>query len=308
VKLGDETLEWFATRLAGEGVTLRSGPFVIRLKISLPELAAPLYLLYHDFPVQDEAFVDYHVEVKLARRGLPWTEQQCRFLRDGAAPFVPFSREVALAMVEWGLNWCFYSQADQYLNIHAAVVARDDLALILPGRPGVGKSTLCAALVHRGWRLLSDELALIRPADGKLLPTVRPLSLKNQSIELISAFAPEAVMAPEIENTLKGRIALVRPPQDSVLRADVPAQPAWIAFPRYVAARPEGLTAVPKTRGFFRLAENSFNYRILGETAFRETCKLVDACPCYDLTYSSLDEAVATLDRLPRPRAAADAP
>ena len=308
MRLGDETLEWFATRLAGEGVKLKSGPFVIQLKTSLPELAAPLYLLYRDSPLPGEGFTDYHVEVEQARRGLPWTERQCRFLRDGVSPFLPFSREVALAMVEWGLNWCFYSQADQYLNIHAAVVARDDLALILPGRPGVGKSTLCAALAHRGWRLLSDELALIRPGDGKLLPTVRPLSLKNQSIELIRAFAPEAVLAPEIENTLKGRIALVRPPRDSVLRADVPAAPAWIVFPRYVAARPEGLTAVSKTRGFFRLADNSFNYRILGETAFRETCKLVEACPCYDLTYSSLEQAVAILDRLPRPQAAAGAP
>ena len=79
-------------------------------------------------------------------------------------------------------------------------------------------------------------------------------------------------------------------------------------FPRYVAARPEGLTAVPKTRGFFRLADNSFNYRILGETAFRETCKLVEACPCYDLTYSSLEQAVAILDRLSRPQAAVGAP
>jgi predicted ATPase len=30
--------------------------------------------------------------------------------------------------------------------------------VILPAPPGSGKSTLCAALVTRGWRLLSDEL------------------------------------------------------------------------------------------------------------------------------------------------------
>jgi HprK-related kinase A len=308
VRLGDESLEQFAARLAGEGVTLKSGPFVIRLNISLPELAEPLYLLYRDFPVCDEDFADYRVKVELAPKLFPWSEQKCRFLRDDASPVPDFSRDVALAMMEWGLNWCFYSQADQFLNIHAAVVAKNDQAMILPGRPGIGKSTLCAALVHRGWRLLSDELALIRPGDGRLWPTVRPISLKNTSIDLIRDFAPEAVLGPEIENTFKGRIALVRPPRDSVLSADVAAQPTWIVFPRYVSARPDGLTTVPRTRGFFRLADNSFNYRILGEIAFLETCKLVETCPCFDLTYSSLEEAVAIVDRLPIEQAALSEP
>ena len=75
MRLGDETLERFAARLAGDGVTLKSGPFAIRLNVSLPELAEPLYLLYRDFPVPDEAFVDYHIEVKLVRRPTPWAEQ-----------------------------------------------------------------------------------------------------------------------------------------------------------------------------------------------------------------------------------------
>jgi len=30
----------------------------------------------------------------------------------------------------------------------------------MPAKPGVGKSTLCAALAHRGWRLLAELLVL----------------------------------------------------------------------------------------------------------------------------------------------------
>jgi HprK-related kinase A len=307
MRLGEQSLSDFADRLAGPGITFGSGPFVIQLKVSVPEIAAPIHLLYRDFPLLSDDFVDYHVAIRSTGRRLPWTQPSYQFTRDSTSPFSPFDHYMSLVMLEWGLNWCFYGQADQFLNIHAAVVAREDQALILPGQPGAGKSTLCAALAHRGWRLLSDELALIRPGDDKLLPIVRPLSLKNQSIELIRAFAPEAVLGPETDNTAKGRIALVRPPQDSVLQAQVPARPAWIVFPRYVAAAPAELVPATKTRSFFRLAANSFNYQILGETAFRETCKLVDACPCFDFTYSNLDEAVAIFDHLPSPRKAAGA-
>ena len=45
-----------------------------------------------------------------------------------------------------------------------ALRIKDDFAVIVPGQSGQGKSTLCAALVARGWRHISDEFALMDPA------------------------------------------------------------------------------------------------------------------------------------------------
>lgn len=59
------------------------------------------------------------------------------------------------------------------------------LPAIVPAPLDSAKRTLCAALVGKGWRLLSDELALVRLDTGELVPLPRPISLKNASINII---------------------------------------------------------------------------------------------------------------------------
>src|SRR3546814_415588 len=134
----------------------------------------------------------------------------------------------ALPMLEWGLNWCIGAHGHQFLIIHAAVIERNGLAAILPGAPGPGKSTLTACLVHNGWRLLSDEMALVSLQDGGLTALARPISLKNRSIDLIADILPNAALSARSEDTVKGAVALLKPPTTSVERVAEPARPAWV--------------------------------------------------------------------------------
>jgi HprK-related kinase A len=208
---------------------------------------------------------------------------------------------MAVPMLEWSINWCAATRANQYVMIHAAVLERDGGALILPGVTGAGKSTLCAGLAHRGWRLLSDEFALIRPGDGGLDPWPRPISLKNTSIDVIRGWAPGARMSTPVPNTNKGTIAHVRPPADSVRRAAEPAAPAWLVFPTFEKHAAATLTRLPRARAFFRLADCSFNYGALGIRGFQTLSRMIDACDAYEFRYSSLDEALSLLGELSRP-------
>jgi hypothetical protein len=62
--------------------------------------------------------------------------------------------------------------------VHAAVVAIDGRAIVLPGRSLAGKTTLCAALLAAGAEYLSDEYAAL-DRDGLVHPYPRPLALRE---------------------------------------------------------------------------------------------------------------------------------
>jgi HprK-related kinase A len=298
-----------AARLRRGGIPLRIGPFVARLRSAIPSVAEGVGLLYRDYAVADDhGFVDFHVELAPPKNLRRWFRSQVLFLFDGRTPFKPLPSAQAFPFFEWGLNWCVANYAHQYLVIHAAVVAKDGEAVILPGAPGSGKSTLCAGLVARGWRLLSDELTLLCTRTGAIAPLPRPVSLKNESIDVLCDFAPGATIGPTIVDTRKGTVAHVRPPRASVQCAAEHARPRWIIFPKYQMDGDAELVAQPRGGSFLRVAEHAFNYSVLGVTGFRTLADMINGCDCYDFRYSDLAQAVAVFEDLARNHVASERP
>jgi HprK-related kinase A len=201
-------------------------------------------------------------------------------------------------MLEWSINWCTASRLHRYFMIHAAVAARDDRAMILPAWSGSGKSTLCAALIQKGWRLLSDEFCLLSLTDGSIHPTPRPIPLKNEAIAAFRAFAPNAVIGPTFYQTRKGDIAHVRPPPSSIQQSEVTAKPAWVVLPRYRADGKSDLEPVEPGRALMLMAANSFNFNLLGTPAFDALSRMMKTVSCHRIAYSDLDDAVASLEKL----------
>ncbi len=171
----------------------------------------------------------------------------------------------------------------------------------MPAPPGSGKSTLCAGLVNRGWRLLSDELVLLSLDGRSITPLARPVSLKDQSIEVIRNFVPGAVISREAVDTAKGTVALMKAPADSVARAGETARPAWIIFPKYEEGAAARLAPRSKAETCLQIGKNAFNYSAHGARGFEALGNVVDASDCHDFTYGSLDEAVRVFSALEPP-------
>ena len=298
-RLGDLSPEAVRTALAGPGLRLATGAYRCRVQSDIPAIADELAQLYqHHRLVAAEDFIDFHVKVRRSGGLRRWIRPQALFSVDEVEPFTPLPLAQALPMIEWGLNWCVTAYTHDVLILHAAAVAKNGRAVILPAPPGSGKSTLCAALVNRGWRLLSDELTILRLDTGSIQALARPVNLKNASIDIIRRYAPEAYLTPPVHDTTKGTVALMAPSAASVHAVDELALPAWMVLPRYEAGAATQLTPMPPGEAFLQIADNAMNYHILGATGFRAVGALVDRCAHYSFTYSQLDEAIATFDAL----------
>jgi len=295
--VSDLTARALRRRLHGTGLRLRTGPFVSSIRSRLDAVIDGICVHYAGHTVEDPAaFADFHVSVERPRGLRRWVSPQVVFSFDGSSTFAPLPGDQGFPMLEWGLNWCISSHCHQFLIVHAAVLERGGRALLLPAPSGSGKSTLCAALAFNGWRLLSDELTLLDPRHGHVVPLPRPVSLKNESIEAVRSFAPQAVFGSVVHETTKGSVAHVRPPQEAVSRAGEAAVPAWVVVPRFAAGAEARLEPMPKARAFMGLVDSAFNYNVHGRQGFSALTRLVDKADCYEFSYSRLEDAVRVFE------------
>ncbi|MEE4238976.1 MAG: HprK-related kinase A [Anderseniella sp.] len=298
MRVGDLPLLQLRQRLSDNVLALRTGPFVTRIQSAMPQVAEGLLRLYADFPLVEDDFRDFHVRVGPPQGLRRWLRPQINFWYDGHSPFKPLPANHAFALLEWGLNWCVAGHAHHYLMLHAAVLEKNGRALVLPGDPGAGKSTLTAALMLSGWRLLSDEITLIDRDDGLLVGLARPVSLKNASIDVIRRAYPDAVIGAPAYDTHKGTVAHLKPSTESVARVGEKARPAWIVFPKWREGSQARLSPHSRADAFLHTASHAFNYSLLGGLGFELNAALTDACECHNFEYSRLDDALQVFAEL----------
>jgi HprK-related kinase A len=309
VRIGDLPLDQLHERFSGAGVRVSIGPFIFHLYAPIRDFVADFSSAYADFPICGECEVsDFRIRLAPSGGWRPWRAAQFELWADGTSAFGAFPRRLTMPHAEWVFNWCIFSYAHQFLMFHSAVVEKGGRAAILAGPPGSGKSTLCVALLARGWRLLSDEFALLDPARGCLQPIPRPVALKGASIKLAERLLPCCRIGRIFAPTRKGTLAHLRPPTDAVERQAEPALPAWVLFPTHADNADTRLLPLRKGAGFLRLEKNCFNYDELGRTAFDALGQLIEMTECYELPFAQAVGAAELVDGLAAPQPVANVP
>ena len=286
-------------QLGNEGVGLDFGAARARILGDPPGFAPAFAAVYPGFELgPPSGFFDVTVRLRRAHGLRRYVRPQVELVADGRTMFAPFPADTHLPLLEWGMNFLFAERLSFHLLLHAGVVELGGSAVILPAMPGSGKSTLTAALATRGFRLLSDEFGVVRLADSNLLPLLRPVALKNESIDVIAKFAPTAAIGPRFPKTRKGTVAHMAPDANAIENRHQPARPGLIVFPRYDPTVECVLEPERRSHAFSRLSVNSFNYEMLGPAAFDAVTRLIECCRVYRLAYSDLDRAISTIREL----------
>ncbi|MCC2614908.1 HprK-related kinase A [Aestuariibacter halophilus] len=287
--------------LCEQGAVIQTGRYVARIRSQVPHLAKDLLTLYGHTPLRQDDAHDFLIDLTPGKGLRRWVHPYVNFALYGNQPFTPLPIAQSTPLLEWGMNWCVSNQDHRALIIHAAVVERNGRAIIMPGQPGAGKSTLCAALVASGvCRLLSDELTLMCHKTAEVLPNPRPISLKNRAIDIIAERFPDIPRTATVQDTLKGAVSLFRAPQSAIEGTFISAKPGIVVFPRYRAGLAQPLVErVGRGRTFVELANQSFNYPVLGEQGFATLQQHVSQCRAYRLEYAGdLDQAIDIMDEL----------
>ncbi|MFV0448566.1 MAG: HprK-related kinase A [Vibrio sp.] len=273
------------------------GPFIFSVRSDIPALHR--YLEHHydacQLNTQEDHFVDFYIEVNHGSWYRRLYKPQAIFKFNQHSPFKPLPLDQAHAFLEWGMNWVIASQAHQFFMLHAATVAKDGQGIIISAPSGSGKSTLCAYLASQGWKLLSDELALIDPDSMELYGLGRPINLKNQSIHLLSDYYHREQFSAVAKDTHKGTISLLKPASGSVLNSDDSVKPAHIVFVQYNPAEECYCESVEPALALTEIIRNSFNFSLLNKLGFACARELVTNTPVSYIEYNSFEACEAVI-------------
>jgi len=200
----------------------------------------------------------------------------------------------AVGWVVWDVNRSAAEAGGDHLLFHAGGIEADGTGVLLPGASGSGKSTLVAGLVRKGLGYLTDELAALNMASGRLMPYPKPITVKAGSFDVLSDMAPD-VPSESGHRPWVGQEWHVAVGEDTGRRVGRPCVPGFVVVPRYDAGAETVLTPLSETDAFFALALNAVNLIPHGSEGTRALGELAKGCRCFSLTMSDLDEACRLL-------------
>jgi len=198
----------------------------------------------------------------------------------------------AAAWLLWHVNRAVIDASPEYLQLHAASVSMGGRALVFPGSPGSGKTTLAAALVQRGLGYLTDELVALADDDLTIVPFPKSLAFDEGSIAALWGPAGPPghaeVVGPELPGTEKVHVV----PACIRAEANAGACPArMVVAPRYLRGASTRLARLDAADALMTLVTNTVNLECHGSAGLRRLAVLAERGSCYRLEFSDLDEA-----------------
>jgi hypothetical protein len=207
-----------------------------------------------------------------------------------------------MPMVRRGLCSLALRDSGELCAIHAGALRRDGRCLLLPGRAGAGKSTLCAGLIGAGFELFGDDTVVLSRRDLAARPLPLGICLKPGAWAAVTS-AYEGIRRLPVHRRLDDQRARYLTPGDGAISVDVAARApvAWLVFPTYRPDRPARLEPLDKATALQRLLAEFYPLPAgLDVGAVDALVRWIEGVDCFALSLPSLATGVARLDELCR--------
>ena len=186
--------------------------------------------------------------------------------------------------------------SNHYFNLHAAALVKDSRGILIPGSQHCGKTTLSLELIKHGFRLLSDDLAIIDRKTLEVMPFPRALNIREHSLPLISDFKDHLVSRREFEIADEKRWFL-----DLKEFSGASFIPTSIIFPQLTPAEAPSLEPFSRTRALLELLRQAMAPFLPGlpqpddSSNFDVASRLVQHASTYTLKVGDITETIDLL-------------
>ncbi len=195
----------------------------------------------------------------------------------------------AVSYVEWHLCDRAIEHRQDLLHVHGAALAGEQASLLLPGRSGIGKTTLALAAAVRGLRLLSDDVIFLHTDTWQpecfprsfhvhqdALPRLASLGLRYAPEDVIGAYLCASVLRPW---------------------SRAPGPPVqYVVFPRFDPHGPLALRPITGAEATVELMRYSKNLRRFPRFGLDLMPRLLEQAECFVLERN--DDLAAAADVL----------
>ncbi len=188
-----------------------------------------------------------------------------------------------------------YPDAEWLVFLHAGSVSDGKRAIVMPGTPCCGKSTLTAALTLEGFRYCCEDIAPVSRRSWQIFPVATRICLREGGWDALSR------QYPGLRPTEGGRrwgkqLRYLSPP--SGLKPG-PAPIRCIVFPEYAADLQFELSPISGEEKLTRLIQTGAWFGdSLNREWIEELLQWVEATPGYRLRYPNTRKAIAAIGEL----------
>ncbi|MEA2451377.1 MAG: hypothetical protein QOG04_87 [Actinomycetota bacterium] len=180
------------------------------------------------------------------------------------------------------------SNPGSFLDLHSAVLARDEGCVLVVGGSRSGKTTLSLALVESGWRLMSDDVALIHMNTGRVHPFPKPLAIRD---EVLWARYSDRWSPPQWPRVPRGGLLLPAAAVGAVATApEVPVSMVFASFDDQGEPKQRSVSAAEAVALCGQYVRNVTGDRL---NVLTRTCAAVGR---REVTYRSSAEGVAAIE------------